>query len=24
LQEGLGAIRNLGERLYILLEEKAY
>jgi hypothetical protein len=24
LQEGLGAIRNLGERLFILLEEKAY
>jgi len=24
LQEGIGTIRNLGERLYILLEEKAY
>ena len=24
LREGIGAIRNLGERLYILLEEKAY
>jgi hypothetical protein len=24
LREGLGSIRNLGERLYILLEEKAY
>ena len=24
LQEGLGTIRNIGERLYILLEEKAY
>ncbi len=24
LKEGIGTIRNLGERLYILLEEKAY
>jgi hypothetical protein len=24
LQSGIGTIRNLGERLYILLEEKAY
>ncbi|MFP8871511.1 MAG: hypothetical protein VCB43_08840 [Myxococcota bacterium] len=24
LQEGIGTIRNIGERLYILLEEKAY
>ncbi len=24
LQEGIGTIRNIGDRLYILLEEKAY